>query len=271
MAVRGIAGRSRSAPGRSAARACSEYARGRPPDVQFNVMPLSVDKPGDPLHAYSGFTASVWQCHPASRGRVAIRSTNPLDQPRIEPRYFSEDLDRQDDRRRDPDAARDLSPAAFRDLWEVEVLPGPQADDDKALYDFARNTGGTVFHPVGTCRMGNDEGSVVDPQLRVRGVERAARDRCVGDADGHVGELECRVADDRRKGIAAGAAGGRARCFVAAVRAMPSRGTPGPIAGLTLMLPREQLLPERSGSLVVNSILSTRRQGALPRHASVAV
>ena len=62
---------------------CSEHAQGGRPDVLFNVMPLSVDKPGDPLHSYSGFTASVWQCHGESRGQLAIRSTDPFDQPRI--------------------------------------------------------------------------------------------------------------------------------------------------------------------------------------------
>ena len=61
---------------------------------------------------------------------------------------------------------------SFRDLWEAEVLPGPAAGDERALLDFARTAGGTVFHCVGTCRMGSDAASVVDPQLRVRGVER---------------------------------------------------------------------------------------------------
>src|SRR6185503_20388827 len=74
--------------------ACTAHAKNGKPDVQFNVMPLSVDKPGDPLHRYSGFTASAWQCHPASRGRVAIQAADPFVQPRIEPRYLSEDLDR---------------------------------------------------------------------------------------------------------------------------------------------------------------------------------
>jgi len=74
--------------------ACTEYAVNGRPDVQFNVMPLSVDKPGDPLHRYSGFTASVCQCHATSRGQLAIRSADPFDQPRITPNYFAEEIDR---------------------------------------------------------------------------------------------------------------------------------------------------------------------------------
>ncbi len=152
--------------------ACTEYAVGGRPDVQFNVMPLSVDKPGDPLHRFSGFTASVWQCHGVSRGHLAIRSTDPFDQPRIEPNYFAEEIDRK------TIVAglamlRDIyRQKSFRDLWDVEMAPGQVAADPTALWEFARTTGGTVFHCVGTCRMGNDDAAVLDPQLRVRGVER---------------------------------------------------------------------------------------------------
>jgi choline dehydrogenase len=152
--------------------ACTEHAVGGRPDVQFNVMPLSVDKPGDPLHDYPGFTAAVWQCHGASRGRISIRSTDPLEAPRIEPRYLSESIDRK------TIVAgirmlRDIySQRAFRELWEAEVLPGPAAQSEAELLEFARKAGGTVFHCVGTCRMGSDPRSVVDPELRVRGVER---------------------------------------------------------------------------------------------------
>ncbi|TDR89168.1 GMC family oxidoreductase [Enterovirga rhinocerotis] len=151
--------------------ACTEHAVDGRPDVQFNVMPLSVDKPGTPLHRYSGFTASVWQCHPRSRGTVAIRSADPLDQPRIVPNYFAEEIDRATivagirmlrDIFRQP---------AFRGLWDKEVLPGEDAQDDAALWAFARDHGGTVFHACGTCRMGGEE-AVLDPQMRVRGVER---------------------------------------------------------------------------------------------------
>src|SRR5229473_3223658 len=151
--------------------ACTEYAVGGRPDIQFNVMPLSVDKPGDPLHSYSGFTASVWQCHGESRGHLAIRSTDPFDQPRIEPNYFAEEIDRKTivaglNMLRDIYRQR-----SFRDLWDIEMAPGAAKDSPAGLWDFARTTGGTVFHAVGTCRMGSDDRSVLDPQLRVRGVE----------------------------------------------------------------------------------------------------
>ena len=151
--------------------ACTPLARNGRPDVQFNVMPLSVDKPGTPLHRYSGFTAAVWQCHPESRGRVAISSADPLAPPRIETHYLAAERDR----RAIVAGIRMLREIyrqpAFRDLVDVEVLPGVDAQDDRTLLDFAREQGGTVFHCVGTCRMGSDETAVVDPHLRVRGVE----------------------------------------------------------------------------------------------------
>jgi choline dehydrogenase len=152
--------------------ACTEYSVGGRPDVQFNVMPLSVDKPGDSLHAYSGFTASAWQCHGKSRGQLAIRSTDPFEQPRIEPNYFAEEIDRKTIVAGLKILREIYRQKSFRDLWDIEVVPGEAARDDADLWNFARNTGGTVFHCVGTCRMGSDDASVLDPQLRVRGVER---------------------------------------------------------------------------------------------------
>jgi choline dehydrogenase len=152
--------------------ACTEYAVGRRPDVQFNVMPLSVDKPGDPLHRYSGFTASVWQCRAESRGHLAIRSADPFDQPRIEPNYFAEEADRKTVVAGLQMLREIYRQKSFRGLWDVEMVPGEAAGSPAGLWDFARTTGGTVFHCVGTCRMGSDADSVLDPQLRVRGVER---------------------------------------------------------------------------------------------------
>ena len=139
-------------------------------DMQFNVMPVSVDKPGDPLHRFSGFTASACQCRPLSRGSVTIDSDDPLAQPRIAPGYF----DHPHDRKVIVAGVRMLREIyrqpAFRDLWDQEMLPGDAAASDADLFEFARSKGGTVFHPVGTCRMGSDDEAVVDPQLRVQGV-----------------------------------------------------------------------------------------------------
>ncbi len=151
---------------------CSPLANEGRPDVLFNVMPLSVDKPGDPLHSFSGFSASATQCRPLSRGTVHIASLDPGQAPRIVSNYLTEPTDAKvlvaglkmlRDIYRQP---------AFRDLVaEGEYLPGDDIRSDQQLEEFARNKGGTVFHPVGTCRMGGDSSSVVDPQLRVRGID----------------------------------------------------------------------------------------------------
>ncbi len=153
--------------------ACSEHAQSGRPDLLFNVMPLSVDKPGDPLHRFSGFSASVTQCRPLSSGSVQIRSADPLQLPRIEANYLQNPQDAKvlvSGLR----MLRDIYAApAFRDLVTgEEYMPGNAVQTAAALEAFARNKGGTVFHPSGSCRMGGDEQSVVDSRLRVRGVER---------------------------------------------------------------------------------------------------
>lgn len=152
--------------------ACTEHATGGRPDIQFNVMPLSVDKPGDPLHRYPGFTASMWQCHPRSRGRLVIRSSDPAADPVIEPRYLSDAHDRKVVVAGIRILREIYRQPAFRELWDTEVLPGPDAKSDEELLTFARSHGGTVFHASGTCRMGTDGMAVVGPDLRVRDIER---------------------------------------------------------------------------------------------------
>jgi len=148
------------------------HARDGRADMQFNVMPVSVDKPGDPLHTYSGFTASACQCRPLSRGSIAIVSAAPLAQPRIAPNYFAEEHDRKVIVAGLRMLREIYRQPAFRELWDQEVVPGEAAASDAELYEFARSKGGTVFHPVGTCRMGEDADAVVDSRLRVQGIER---------------------------------------------------------------------------------------------------
>jgi choline dehydrogenase len=151
----------------------TEHAEGGRADVLLNVMPLSVDKPGDPLHRFSGFSASAAQCRPKSKGTVEIASADPLAPPRIRAGYLT-----------DPRDAKVLvaglrmlrdiyAQPAFRGLVTgEEYLPGNGVTTAAALEAFARSRGGTVFHPAGTCRMGGDPRSVVDERLRVRGVDR---------------------------------------------------------------------------------------------------
>jgi choline dehydrogenase len=150
----------------------TEHAKDGRPDAQLLVMPLSVDKPGEPLHTYSGFTTAVWQCVPESRGRLAIRSADPMDAPRIETGYLSKATDRKTLVAGLRIAREIYREPPFRDLWETEAVPGAERTSDADLLDYAQRTGGTVFHASGTCRMGTDALAVVDPELRVRGVER---------------------------------------------------------------------------------------------------
>ena len=150
---------------------CTEHATPGRPDIQFNVMPLSVDKPGTPLHRYSGFTASFWQCHPESRGTVHIQSPKHTTQPRINPNYLSTKLDQNVMVSGIKLLRKIHEQPAFRPLWNEETVIGGDRQSDLKILEAIREMGGTVFHPVGTCRMGSDSSSVVDPQLRVRGVQ----------------------------------------------------------------------------------------------------
>jgi choline dehydrogenase len=101
-----------------------------------------------------------------------MRSVDPLDQPRISPNYFAEEIDRKTMVSGLRMLREIFSQPAFRELWDAEISPGSAATNDSELWRFAQTTGGTVFHCVGTCRMGADDEAVVDEQLRVRGVER---------------------------------------------------------------------------------------------------
>lgn len=148
----------------------TKYSVNGQPDIQFNVMPLSVDRSGKPLHKYSGFTAAAWQCHPQSRGHVEIASLNPGVDPKVSPSYLSEEIDQQT-LVEGIKMLRDIyKQPAFSNLWDEEMIPGKEVHTDEEILKAARLHGGTVYHYTGTCRMGVDKNSVVDPYLRVRGV-----------------------------------------------------------------------------------------------------
>jgi choline dehydrogenase len=145
-------------------------------NIQYHVQPLSLDKFGDPLHTFPAFTASVTNVHPTSRGFVRLNSPDPSQPPAIQPNYLSTD----EDRRVAADSIRltrrIVSQPALKPYKPVEYLPGEAArsDDDAALVKAAGDIGTTIFHPVGTAKMGRDTDpmAVVDERLRMFGLER---------------------------------------------------------------------------------------------------
>ena len=142
------------------------------PNVEYHVQPLSLDAFGEPLHSFNAFTASVCNLNPSSRGHVRIRSARPEDAPAIMANYLSTD----DDRKVAADSLRltrriAAQPALAR-YKPREVKPGVQFQSDDDLARLAGDIGTTIFHPVGTCKMGrpDDATAVVDSRLRVRGL-----------------------------------------------------------------------------------------------------
>jgi len=140
------------------------------PDIQFHVATLSADMAGGKVHPYSGFTMSVCQLRPEARGHIRIRSTDPFEPPEMQPNYLSTDMDRRT-AVAGVKAARAIADApAMRPYVKREVKPGSGVESDADLLEFCRNNGATIFHPSGTCRMGDDALAVVDARLRVRGI-----------------------------------------------------------------------------------------------------
>lgn len=149
----------------------TKFADSGRPDIQLFVMPLSVDKPGKPLHSYSGFTTSFWQCHPESRGSIHINSTDPSRDPTIRMNYFKAQRDR-DVTIEGLKILREIyRQPNFRKQWSREVIPGDAYQSDEEIMNAIRANATTVYHLVGTCRMGHDDRAVVDPELRVQGVD----------------------------------------------------------------------------------------------------
>ena len=142
-------------------------------NLQFHIQPLSLDKFGDPLHEFPAFTASVCNLQPTSRGRVGLRSADPAAPPTIAPNYLSTDEDRRVAADAIRVARRIVRAKALAPYCPEEYLPGPSfGDDDASLARAAGEIGTTIFHPVGTAKMGreSDPVAVVDERLRVIGL-----------------------------------------------------------------------------------------------------
>ncbi|HUO12589.1 MAG TPA: GMC oxidoreductase, partial [Caulobacteraceae bacterium] len=144
-------------------------------NIEFHVQPLSLDRFGEPLHRFAAVTLSACNLQPTSRGEVRLRSADPGDAPAIAPHYLSTE----EDRRVAADAIRAtrrlMAQPALAPYQPTEYLPGPGVGDDAAaLAKAAGDIGTTIFHPVGTAKMGlpSDPYAVVDERLRVIGLDR---------------------------------------------------------------------------------------------------
>ncbi len=140
------------------------------PDIQFHFATLSAEMAGAKPHDFSGFTMSVCQLRPESRGTLTIKSRDPKEPAAMQPNYLSAEIDRRTTVAGMKVARALAATPAMRPYVLEEYKPGPEARTDAELLEFARNNGATIFHPVGTCKMGSDALAVVDERLRVHGV-----------------------------------------------------------------------------------------------------
>ena len=172
-------------------------------DLQLTFTPASY-KEGvqSKLDDFPGMTIASWQQRPDSIGWVRARSADPFEHPVIQPNYLAAESDRRVLLAGMKLARRLLSSPALSKYYDREEFPGPQAQTDEDLMGAAKQRGTTTFHLMGTCRMApdTDPSAVVDDQLRVRGIDGAARDRCFDHADHAVGQPQRLGADDRGEG-----------------------------------------------------------------------
>jgi choline dehydrogenase len=141
------------------------------PDIKMSISIFSADRPQDGLHKFSGFTIIVYQLRPEGRGEIRLRSPRPEDPPAILPNYLATETDRRAIVEGLKLGRRILLTPPLAQYVAEEFLPGPAVRSDAALLEHARMRGGTVFHPTSTCKMGIDPMAVVDPELRVVGID----------------------------------------------------------------------------------------------------
>jgi len=140
------------------------------PNMEWHVQPLSLDKFGDPLHGFDAITPSVCNLQPTSRGHVRLKTPNPLDAPAITLNYLSTEDDQRVAIAGLRATRRIMAAKALARFEPEEWKPGPAIDTDEQLAQVAGDLGTTIFHPVGTCKMGPDEFAVVDDRLSVHGM-----------------------------------------------------------------------------------------------------
>jgi choline dehydrogenase len=151
------------------------FARTRPelasPDIKCSISPFSAERPQDGLHPWSGFTMIAYQLRPESRGQIKLKSANPADPPAVYPNYLATDTDQRTIVAGLKLCRQLLANPHLQHFIASEFLPGPAVQSDEELLLYARQRGGTVYHPTSTCKMGQDPMAVVDAELRVQGLE----------------------------------------------------------------------------------------------------
>ena len=143
------------------------------PDIQFHIQPFSADNPADGPHAFNAFTSSVCQLRPESRGHIVLSSANPCDAPLIHPNYLSTSIDCQTIVNGIKIGRHLTEVAPLKHSVLGEFAPGNDVQNDDEILDWARRTSVSIYHPVGTCKMGpeSDQNSVVNHQLKVHGID----------------------------------------------------------------------------------------------------
>jgi choline dehydrogenase len=150
------------------------FARTRPelltPDIQYATVIFSADRPAEGLHKFSGFSLVGYQLRPESRGELKLKSANPSEPPAMHANYLATETDRRNIVDGLKLGRRLLATPEMQHFIAAEYIPGPQVQTDDELLAYAKQYGGTVFHPTSTCKMGADSLAVVDPELRVHGI-----------------------------------------------------------------------------------------------------
>jgi choline dehydrogenase len=167
----------RSGPMTMAASLATGFFKTRPdletPDIQFHVQPWSADSPGEGVHPFSAFTMSVCQLRPESRGEILLDGPDPRSYVKIHPHYLSTETDCATITEGVKIARRIAREAPLTTKISEEFRPTKalDMDDDAGTLDWARNHTASIYHPTGTCKMGDGKGAVVDARLRVHGIE----------------------------------------------------------------------------------------------------
>jgi choline dehydrogenase len=149
----------------------SRHAEDDRPDIQMHFVPALLDDHGRNTLPGHGMTIHACALRPASRGELTLKTANPTEAPAMQPNYLSKRYDRNMMLECVKLSREIFAQESFAPYRDGEIFPGPEAQSEESVMEFVRNKAETIYHPIGTCKMGSDEMSVVDPQLRVHGLQ----------------------------------------------------------------------------------------------------